>query len=164
MKNIFICLFILFSFTNCAPVKVMKGDITVYNDDGTVLKNWNNVVIGNDYYNNQTNTFKFFGMNFYDNTTKKYVILSNALPYIVQYKVYNHKELIQINNQINKPDKKYLKDEWINLETELISLKTQIKNISRKSNDYIELKNKIIYIQKEQDKINSLLYHYYGGW
>lgn len=99
MKNLLIlCLAIC--FTSCVSTSItnwkMEGDVTAFNQDGTVLRTWNNVVIESGTSSALTGTqvtstsTKSFGLNFIDPETGKGVIIGNAVPYIIEYNT--HKE------------------------------------------------------------------------
>ena len=75
--------------TTTTTVTTQVADVVAYNANGTVLKEWNDVTISSKTTNTiSTSTesaFKSFGLNFYDKANDKYVILSNAVPWIAEY-------------------------------------------------------------------------------
>ena len=98
MKNLLIlCLTICFS--SCVSTSItswkMKGDVTAFNHDGTVLRTWNNVILESGTSSVLTGTqitstsTKTFGLNFIDPETGKGVIIGNAVPYIIEYSSHN---------------------------------------------------------------------------
>ena len=70
----------------------LKGDVTAYNQDGTILEKWNDVVIEQGVISDYSGKYvsatshKSFGLNFIDPETGEGIILSNAMPYIIRYK------------------------------------------------------------------------------
>lgn len=101
MKKISLFFGCLFLFISCASTQwAINGDVTAYNADGTVLRQWDNVVIESGYVDwngkqTTTNAMKTFGINFSDPKTHKYVIISNAVPCIIEYtdKAYENASL-----------------------------------------------------------------------
>ena len=97
-KNIFT--FILFCvcitcLQSCVSVTTTKliGDITTYTQDGKEIKTWKDVTIQENVLDTNTESvFKMWGLNFYDKETDQFIIISNAVPYIIQYK--SQKEII----------------------------------------------------------------------
>ena len=95
MKRIYILCLITIYISSCASITPsnwsMKGDVTAYNHDGSVLKTWENVVIESGTSNTFTGTqvtsssTKSFGLNFIDPKSGKGVIIGNAVPYIIEY-------------------------------------------------------------------------------
>lgn len=98
MKNLLIfCLAIC--FTSCVSTSItnweMVGDITAFNQDGTILRTWNNVTLetgtASEYAGMQitNSSTKAFGLNFIDPETGKGVIIGNSVPYIIEYSTHN---------------------------------------------------------------------------
>ena len=91
-KNIFrfisfmVCIICLQSCVSVTTTKLV-GDITTYTQDGKEIKTWKNVTIQENVQDTNTDSvFKMWGLNFYDEETDKFVIISNAVPYIIEYK------------------------------------------------------------------------------
>lgn len=132
----------VFLFSSCATIQTTTktiGDVTAYNDDGSVLKKWSGVELtsttttatSNHISSANTSSYKTFGFNFFDSENGKYVIVSNAVPCIIEYDVdvatYKVEKddsgkdgLIEQYNTINdqiKTNKKLIRDKTINEET-----------------------------------------------
>ena len=135
MKRIFILCLISIYISSCASITPtswsMKGDVTAYNHDGSVLRTWENVVIesgtsdiisGTQVTNSST---KSFGLNFIDPKSGKGVIIGNAVPYIIEYK--SNKEYEQNGSQVQmKKDIDTLEKEY-NSNKDIINSKTASK-------------------------------------
>ena len=75
-----------------------RGDVSIISPMGEHIKSWENVSIETKTTAELNSTFtstttssknsslKSFGLNFYDDINEEYVILSNAVPYIITYK------------------------------------------------------------------------------
>lgn len=97
----------LFLLASCAPTKwSINGDITAYNSDGTVLRQWDNVIIESGEVDKWTgkqttsNVFKTFGFNFTDPQTLKGIIISNAVPCIIEYPSKVTSNILQQDNSL----------------------------------------------------------------
>ena len=88
MKKLFILVITLCSLCSCAiTTHSFYGNVTTFTPQGDTLKVWENVLVQehiNGYITD--NAFKAFGLNFIDSTGRG-IIISNAVPYIVDYKV-----------------------------------------------------------------------------
>ena len=88
-KNIYI--FILFTICiiclqSCTTTKLV-GDITTYTQNGEEVKTWKDVTIQEQVVDTKTQSaFKMWGLNFYDKETDQFIIISNAVPYVIKYK------------------------------------------------------------------------------
>ena len=89
--NLLVLLSSIAFMSSCVSTTITSqiADVVAYNANGTVLKEWNDVTISSrttDALSTSTESaFKTFGLNFYDKTNDKYVILSNAVPWIAEY-------------------------------------------------------------------------------
>ena len=100
--------------TSCASTKTttsttLIGDVSAYNDDGTILKKWEDIIISyseTDTYvhNNASTTYnkediiKAYGFNFYDPNTEKYIIINNAIPCIIEYTISTEETTVNLNS------------------------------------------------------------------
>lgn len=88
MKKIFILAIALCTLCSCAvTTHSFYGNVTTFTPQGDTLKVWENVLVQehiNGYITD--NAFKAYGLNFIDSTGRG-IIISNAVPYIVDYKV-----------------------------------------------------------------------------
>ena len=85
MKKLFILAIALCSLCSCAIS--YYGNVTTFTSQGDTLQVWENVLVQehiNGYITD--NAFKAYGLNFIDSTGRG-IIISNAVPYIVDYKV-----------------------------------------------------------------------------
>lgn len=151
MKKILFILMAVLLFSSCATIQTTTtksiGDVTAYNDDGSVLKKWSGVELTSTTTTTNTETnslisrketssYKTFGFNFFDSESGKYIVVSNAVPCIIEYdvEVVTHQiendeklkdendeklkyELIEQYNTINgqiKTNKKLIRDKTIN--------------------------------------------------
>lgn len=92
MKKISLFLGSILLLASCTSTQwAIIGDVTAYNSDGSVLRQWDDVVIESGYSDNwsgkQTTSYamKTFGINFSDPVTQKNIIISNAVPCIIEY-------------------------------------------------------------------------------
>ena len=76
------------AFTSCAYTTTHIGSITTYNADGSVLRKWDKVCL-HEQSNSYTtgNAFKTYGVNFYDLESGRFIVIGNAVPYIVEYDI-----------------------------------------------------------------------------
>ena len=87
-KILFIIMVILCS--SCASTYTIAtiGNVTAYTSNGDVLRKWEGVKLTESTeYGVKENSFKTFGYNFYDPYTDNYIVINNAVPCIVEYKV-----------------------------------------------------------------------------
>lgn len=176
MKKILFILFTITMFSSCIATKTtLNGNVITYNDNGTILQEWDNVIIGENYNitdiisgentNKSESAFKSFGLNFYDSNTNKFIILSNAIPYIIQYDV-NEEMLFPTNNTTTdgKPSKDELRNSWRALDAEYDSIREQMKGMDKNSDEYKTLKSKRIDIQKKKMDVENLMFKHYNGF
>lgn len=163
MKKILFVISILAVLSGCAPVSktTLKGEIIAYNSDGTILKRWNNVIIeeSTNYDGQQTNAIKSFGLNFYDSTSNKFVILSNAIPYIIHYDVTTS---ITPPTEVN-PNYKQKVDELNSvlksLTSEIKSIRQQMQYLNKDSKEYDILKEKLKDLKHKKSEIEKQLWN-----
>ena len=148
MKKISLLFGCLFLFISCASTQwAINGDVTAYNADGTVLRQWDNVVIESGFTDTMigthttTNAIKSFGINFIDPKTHKNIIISNAVPCIIEYSSKEYEEYLPNANRV------------IDLDSN-ISNKTNISNSTSHNESLIKTFNsdKIHKLSREQQR------------
>ena len=109
MKKISLFLGSILLLASCTSTQwAIIGDVTAYNSDGTVLRQWDNVVIesgySDDWNGKQTTSYamKTFGINFSDPVTQKNIIISNAVPCIIEYNnsTYSYKNVEKAPHEV----------------------------------------------------------------
>lgn len=187
MKKILFIVVMMFSLNSCVSLTpttmttttTLKGNVTAYNDNGTILRKWDNVTIEekvkttqNGYVtNNETeNSIKTFGINFYDENIDKFIIISNAVPCIIEYNVEttnktNSNNISTTNTTTDgKPSKDELRNSWRALDAEYDSIREQMKGMDKNSDEYKTLKSKRIDVQKKKMEIENLMFKHYNGF
>ena len=174
MKKIIFSL-IRFVCGSCSITTTMVGDVTTFTQNGEILQKWEQVVLqdlvssgfSGNYVNN--NAFKTFGINFYDKKSGKYIIIGNAVPCIIEYTTkssYNYSpegntQAIGAQNNIEQSKKEEYKNELINqwktLSAKEKTLKSLLKNIDKKSDEYQNLKNQYKGIVTQMDYVSNKL-------
>ena len=161
MKRVFILLSFVFALSSCAVTKTtFNGNITTYTDSGSVLKKWDNVLIEEYGETQHTTPFKSFGLNFYDEKNDKFIVISNAVPYIIEYTTETKTYNVYDNNK-SKYNKDSLIEEYLILDDELQNLIQKRKTIDKKDINYKVIKDNINNIKYRQSKIADTLYYYF---
>ena len=100
---------------SCASTKWSAiGDVTAYNSDGSILRQWNDVIIESGYKSSWdgdhtlSSAFKSFGFNFTDPKKQKNIIISNAVPCIIEY---DHKYYTPQQTAVKEKEKEKEKEE-----------------------------------------------------
>jgi hypothetical protein len=159
MKKILFVISILAVLSGCAPVKTtLKGEIIAYNSDGTILKRWNNIIIEESVnsYVPHTNAIKTFGLNFYDPATNKYVVLGNAIPYIIHYDVTTTTDGGDPNYKQRVDD---LNSVWKSLKSEIKSIRQQMQHLNKDSKEYDILNEKLKDLKHKKSEIEKQLWN-----
>lgn len=171
MKKILFIVVMMFSLNSCVSLTTttLIGDVTAYNDNGTILRKWSGVTIEEKVETTQTKTaFKSFGLNFYDNNNDKFVIISDAVPYVIEYEVNTTtKKYPQPTNNTttnDKPSKDELRNSWRTLDAEYESIREQMKGMDKNSDEYKALKTKRNDIQKKKMEVENLMFKHYNGF
>ena len=145
------------------------GTITVLDNDGNAVKKWNNITLKNEVNGyTSVNSFKSFGLNFYDPESKQFIILSNAVPYIIEYYTKTKVKDSDTHTITNEKRRNFLdeREKLINQYYELEELqKARIKELSeldKNSEDYNKIKDLIKTTKKEMKKINKTLWFKYN--
>lgn len=157
MKRICIFALLMMMISSCSIMSTtLVGDVTMLSSDGNSVKTWEDVVLQQEVMvglePTTSNAMKSFGINFYHEESNKFIVLSEAVPYVIEYTVENNKL-----NKTNKKDKykpsdediaAQLTDDYFMLEDLLKANKKQMKGLSINSKEYESL-------QKENEKIQN---------
>ena len=98
----------LFIITSCKQVyyTTSVGTITTFKSNGDTLNHYTNVIIQtDDNISPLNNIFKKHGLNFFDKTTNKYIIIPYSMPYIIEYVVLSEEYFEERNKLIVKYNK-----------------------------------------------------------
>ena len=146
---------------SCSYTTSHIGSITTYNADGSVLKKWDKVCL-HEQSNNYTtgNAFKTYGVNFYDIESGRFIVIGNAVPYIVEY------DIVKRNNNDSSDD--IFKMELINRHDHLCYMleeyKINLKYSQRNSEEYEKWKEMVRRTKIEINNITYTLSHEYSHY
>lgn len=161
MKKLFSLLVLLLIFSSCATTNSYIGNVTAYNDDGTILRQWENVVLKETTNGTTTsNSIKNFGLNFYDSATDNFIIVNNSVPCIIEYKVNGEVSNWKSFNKYSNEDREALVIEYKELKNELKEVKEELKKYNKNSVDYINLKSKRNAINKRMQEIETYFFNH----
>lgn len=157
MKRLLFIILALVTLNSCSTyVTNYSGSITVLDSNGKAVKKYENITFQEDVNGyTKSNSFKSFGLNFYDPNSDKLVILSNAVPYIIEYTTTTNK-YYNIGNIT--PDKEVLIAEYENLEKQLEKNRRLIKNLNEDSKEYDDLNKSIKEIKKRLSQISAQIW------
>ena len=103
LNNIIILIIWIIGLQSCVTTKLI-GNITTYTHDGKEIKTWKDVTIQEETFDNNTKSaLKSWGLNFYDKETDKFIIISNAVPYTIEYKA-KHSSTSSKNEERKYPE------------------------------------------------------------
>ena len=171
MRNILLILTIMCICSSCSSIATTVttniGDVTAYNADGSVLRQWKDVELSSTtssvYSVQETSAIKTFGINFYDVNSGKFVIVGNAVPCIIEYEA--HSEVIGKQTSVqDEKDKAILRDEYNSLMQQIIKAKKELKGMKKKTSEYEEKKEEIKTATNRQRYINNLYFKKYGHY
>ena len=169
-------------YSGCAITSTsMIGDVTTYTQNGEILQKWEQVVLqevsSSSFSGSYTNAtaFKTFGINFYDKKSGKYIIIGNAVPYIIEYSnnIKNADYIPKSNEQIRNEQirneqirteqyKNELINQWKELSAQEQLLKSKIKDTDKSCLDYQNLKDKHQSLITQIDYISDKLWTLFG--
>ena len=155
MKKIILGL-ICIMCSGCA-LTTMVGDVTAYTPNGEILQKWEQVILQETvsfgFIGKYTiyNAFKAYGINFYDEKNGKYIIVGDSVPCIIEYgeSSYNSPNTNYISDDNKQVDgakisseqyKNELIEQWKTLSTEEHAIKSLMKETSKNSVAYKNLK------------------------
>jgi hypothetical protein len=111
---ILISLLFVLTLSSCTTTSItlykLKGSITAYNADGTILKEWDDVFIKEENYGTLIqNYLKRYGIEFYDNKSRKFIYITKSVPCIIEYHTdtLGNKDYIYDNHYNNIYDNRY---------------------------------------------------------
>ena len=137
---------------SCSYTTTYIGSITTYNADGSVLKKWDKVCL-HEQSNNYTtsNAFKPYGVNFYDLESGRFIVIGNAVPYLVEYDIVTHSG--------NESQDDAFKMELINRHEHLCYMLEEYKiNLKYSKKDSEEHKKWKEIVQRTKIEINNISY------
>lgn len=160
MKKILLIL-VVFLCYSCSYTTINSiGSVTAYTANGDVLQKWDNVKL-ND-------SFKAFGVNFYDTKSGNFIILNNATPCIIEYKTKETSyyptddTFLYVDFEEQTKNKNELIEKFYNLVNEEITIKNKLKNMSVDSDEYYSTKEMLKHIKKERKYILNKLFREYN--
>lgn len=167
MKNNIISLLLLF-LCSCSTYTISSvGSVTAYTTNGEILRKWDNIKLTESTNGSvTTNSYKTFGYNFYDQENGNYVIINNAVPVIVEYKVEKTSIIndsfsyADFNEQAKKKDE--LMNIYIKIWEEELSTKAHLKTLNIDSDEYKNTKAKLKTIRCKRKNIEYKLFGDYG--
>ena len=173
MKKFFVLCLMAFVMCSCGSITTITetyyGKVTTFTPQGEILNTWDNAVIKeettevNSMYGttSQTNSnvIKAFGLNFFDEDTGKFVIISNTIPYIIEYDVTTSVENDNINNSPKKTEFDLKKDELElkhrKCSEELNENKKIMRTLDKKSEEYLLKKEQNNNLRKQMKELEN---------
>ena len=177
MKRLAFSLFALIFFCSCSVTTGCIGTITVLDSNGNTVKKWNNITIQNEALGYTSSSFKSFGLNFYDPASDQFIVLSNAVPYIIEYntqtKVEDYDSSSSSSNTsttptVNENKAKFLEerqkliDQYNELDELKATYKEQLSTLEKDSEEYNEMKALIKTTKDQMSEINKTLWYEYN--
>lgn len=155
MKKIIYFLLISFFFCSCQTYITTQciGNIVAFNSNGDTLTTFNDVILQEEINllgetTNQSSAFKTFGFNFYDVQKEKHIIISNAVPCIIEYDVNTENCISRLQKEKNK----YL--------NRLNEVQNELKNTTKQSELYNLLLIEKLKIEQEIKQIDKKIRYY----
>ncbi len=167
MKKILFLLATMCVVSSCTPiVKTCVGDVTAYNADGSVLKKWEGVELSSSssssFGSQESSAMKTFGVNFYDNDSKKFIIVGNAVPCIIEYNVQENKYATKSDSASQYEEK--LIQAYKASFRELAKARKSLKTVEKGTSEYDELKDKIKIEIRNLEKIEQVYFDTFGTY
>ena len=131
------------------------GTISVLDSNGNVVRIWDNITLQNEVngYTN-INSFKSFGLNFYDPESGQHIIISNAVPYIIEYNAHT-KSINHSTPVMDSEERQKLIEQYEELEELKKTYKKQLSTLEKGSDEYYKTKMLINSINKSLFKIGT---------
>lgn len=161
----FIILFLTILLCSCSTTTMCVGSVTTYNSDGTILREWDNVILEETTINSKQSSIKQYGLNFYDKSTNKNIIISNSVPMIIEYIVtknsgsYTNVSGSNIPYNLTKEQKESYKNEYKELKEELKENKLAIKYAVKNNLDCKNLKDRKAIISKRIKELETIFFY-----
>lgn len=152
IKRVLAMVVAVVALCSCSYTTTYIGSITTFNADGSVLKKWDKVCL-HEQSNNYTtgNAFKPYGVNFYDMESGRFIVIGNAVPYVVEYDIIKR-------NPNDDPDDVF-KMELINRHEHLCYMLEEYKiNLKYSRKDSEEHKKWKEIVQRTKIEINNITY------
>ena len=170
MKRLALGIMALVLFCGCdysTYITNYTGTITVLDNNGNAVKRWDNITFQNDVdgYTN-TSAFKMFGLNFYDPNSDKCVVISNAVPYIIEYNttIYKNKQVPFTKEEkvIFYEERQVLIDEYNKLQESAKEHSNALSKVKKNSIEYNAIKESINEIKAQMSQIQGILWEKYN--
>lgn len=146
----------------CNPIYTITsiGSVTAYTSNGDILRKWEHVTLTekNTYGDIKDNAFKSFGYNFYDASTDKCVVISNAVPCIVEYNIIKDETT---NNTIEEISKETL-EQYYYLHYQAKDIKKTLRKIDKNSAEYINTMQNLNELNEQKRNLKNILWDKYG--
>lgn len=161
-KILFILMVILCS--SCASTYTITtiGNVTAYTSNGDVLRKWEGVKLTESTeWGVKDNSFKTFGYNFYDPYTDNYIVINNAVPCIVEYKVIDDGSVNKFYESMRQTELDDLIEHYKILyyqKNEIIKL---MKTMDKNSDDYKNTKENIKGLNEKIKSVEKILWDKY---
>ena len=161
-KILFIIMVILCS--SCASTYTITtiGNVTAYTSNGDVLRKWEDVKLTESTeWGVKDNSFKTFGYNFYDPYTNNYIVINNAVPCIVEYKVIDDGSVNKFYESMCQTELNNLIEHYKILcyqKNEIIKL---MKTMDKNSDDYKNIKENLKGLNEKIKSAEKILWDKY---
>lgn len=152
IKRLFAMAMVAVVLCSCSYTTTYIGSITTFNADGSILRKWDKVCL-HEQSNNYTtgNAFKSYGVNFYDLESGRFIVIGNAVPYIVEY------DIVKRNSSDNPDD--VFKMELISRHDHLCYMLEEYKiNLKYSKKDSDEHKKWKEIVERTKIEINNISY------
>lgn len=164
MKNIYIFAILMVILSSCAvTTTTLVGNITTLSSDGTPIKTWENVTLSKETQflseTESTNAMKTFGINFYDEEANKFVILSHAVPCVIEYVVDSKVDNNPFKKDNPKPSDEEIAEElttdYFIYDEKIKANKRQMKGLPTDSKEFLYLEKENAQYQERMDALNE---------
>lgn len=163
MRKILLILMVILC-CSCASTYTITtiGNVTAYTSNGDVLRKWEGVKLTESTeYGVKENSFKTFGYNFYDPYTDNYIVINNAVPCIVEYKVIDDGSVNKFYDSMRQNELDDLIEHYKILcyqKNEIIKL---MKTMDKNSDDYKNTKENLKGLNEQIKSVEKTLWDKY---
>lgn len=163
MKKILLILMI-FLCCSCSSTYTLTsiGNVTAYSSNGDILRKWENVKLiesTNGFI--KENSFKTFGYNFYDPYTDNFVIINNAVPCIIEYKVIDDGTISEMTEKLEQIEFEKLIERYNTLCKQKENIEKLLKTLNKNSSEYKETKENLKALENYIKNITQTLWSKY---
>ena len=158
MKKFLFIICTIFIVCSCGVYTECVGNITTFTHSGDTLNVYKNVKI----QSTETDIFKQFGLNFYDNESNKHIVISNATPYIIEYNVIKYDLTEETKTTPYGNDSSVIYSDYINTKEKIKEQKTLLNSVEPDSETYFRIKREIKNLNKELNNLSSAYYDLTG--